>query len=72
MEVRERSQGGKLRWSGTLENGRAQSFPLKRGLWLYIGRPASVNLIVSGHTVPIPGRLVRVSPKGVVSSAPVR
>jgi hypothetical protein len=72
MEVRERSQDGKLLWSGTLENGREQSFALKGGLWLYIGRPAAVNLIVSGHTVPIPGQLVRVSAKGVVSLAPVR
>jgi hypothetical protein len=72
MEVRERSQEGKLRWSGTLENGREQTFALKRGLWLYIGHPAAVNLIVSGHTVAIPGQLVHVSPKGIVSSAPVR
>jgi hypothetical protein len=72
MEVRERSQAGKLRWSGTLENGREQTFALKRGLWLYIGHPARVNVVVSGHTVAIPGQLVHVSPKGVVSSAPLR
>jgi hypothetical protein len=72
MEVHERSQDGKLLWSGTLENGREQHFALKRGLWLYIGKPASVNLVASGRTVSIPGRLVHVSPKGVVTSAPAR
>jgi helix-turn-helix protein len=72
MEVRESSQDGKLRWSGTLENGREQTFALKRGLWLYIGHPAFVKLVVSGHTVSIPGQKVHVSPKGIVRRAPAR
>jgi hypothetical protein len=72
MEVHERSQDGKLRWAGTLEKGREQHFLLKRNLWLYIQRPATVDLMVSGRTVATPGRFVLVSRKGLVSSAPVR
>jgi hypothetical protein len=70
MEVRERTRDGKLRWSGTLENGREQHFALKRSLWLYIQRPASVDLVVSGRTVQTPFRFVLVSRKGLVSRAP--
>jgi hypothetical protein len=72
MEVHEHSRDGKLRWAGTLEKGREQHFLLKRNLWLYIQRPATVDLMVSGRTVATPGRFVLVSRKGLVSSAPVR
>jgi cytoskeletal protein RodZ len=71
MEVRDRSQEGKPRFSGTLENGREWRYPLKRTLWLYIGRPASVDLVVAGRTVPLPARKVLVSKKGV-ARAPAR
>jgi cytoskeletal protein RodZ len=70
MEVRERSQDGKLRFSGTLETG--QRFVLKRTLWLYIQKPGAVDLIVSGQTKPVPARLILVTPKGIVTRAPAR
>jgi hypothetical protein len=72
MEVHERSRDGRLRWSGTLENGREQHFALRRALWLYIQRPASVDLIVSGRKVAIPGRFVHVTRTGAVTRAPLR
>jgi cytoskeleton protein RodZ len=70
MEVHERSRAGELRWSGTLENGREQGFPLTRALWLYIQHPAAVDLLVSGRKVALPGRFVGVSLKGAVTRAP--
>jgi hypothetical protein len=68
MEVHERSKQGKLRFAGTLE--REQRFVLKQPLWIYIQKPARVELVVSGRTVPVPGHFVHVSPKGLVTLAP--
>ena len=72
MEVHERSREGKLRFAGTLEDGRDWRYPLKRSLWLYVQHPAAVDLVVSGRTVPLPGRFVLVTRKGLVSRAPAR
>jgi hypothetical protein len=65
MEVRRGSQEGKLVWSGTVENGRQQSFKLDRRLWLWVQRPARVDFEVAGRAVRPPARLLLVDASGV-------
>ena len=65
MEIREGSRAGKLVFSGTLENGREQSFDLDGPLWLYVQRPALVDFVVAGHAMRPPARLLLVDASGV-------
>jgi hypothetical protein len=69
MEVRQGSQNGKPVFSGTLD--KEQRFVLKSRLWLYIGRPRLVDLVVAGRTIPAPAKFVFVDKNGV-TSAPAR
>jgi cytoskeletal protein RodZ len=69
MEVRQGSQDGKPRFSGTLD--KEQRFALKGRLWLWIGRPGRVDLVVNGRTVGVPGKFILVDKNGV-TRAPAR
>jgi cytoskeletal protein RodZ len=69
MTVRENDRFGAQRFAGTVENGRTQRFALRGQLWLWIQRPATVDLVVGGRTVGAPGNLVIVNGRGV-SRAP--
>ena len=71
MEVRDGSRLGKLRFSGTLENGRQQRFALRGPLWVYLQRPAAVDLVVAGRAVDVPARTVLVTENGA-RRAPAR
>jgi hypothetical protein len=66
LEVHQRTQDGKLVFGGTLENGRQQSFKLETQLWVYIQRPAVVDLVVAGRTLRPPGRFLLIDASGVV------
>jgi hypothetical protein len=65
MEVRRGSQEGKLVFSGTVENGRQQSFKLNGRLWLWVQRPTRVDFEVAGRAVRPPARLLLVDASGV-------
>ncbi len=65
MEVRRNSQAGELVWSGTIPNGREQSFKIGQKLWLYVQRPAAVDLVVNGRATRPPARLLFVDASGV-------
>ena len=65
MEVRRNSQEGELVWSGTVRHGREQSFKIRQKLWLYVGRPAAVDLVVSGRATRAPAQLLFVDASGV-------
>ena len=65
MEVRRNSQAGELVFSGTIPNGREQSFKIGRKLWLYVQRPAAVDLVVNGRATRAPARLLFVDASGV-------
>ena len=65
MEVRRGSQQGDLVFSGTVENGRQQSFELDERLWLWVQRPARVDFEVAGRAVRPPARLLLVDATGV-------
>jgi cytoskeleton protein RodZ len=69
MEVRNGNRYGKPRFSGTLENGRSQRFVMQGQLWLYLQRPAAVDLRIGGRTVAAPGRFVLVTSRGVSRAA---
>ena len=70
MEVRRGSQRGDLVFSGTIGNGREQSFKLNGRLWMYIQRPRAVDLVVAGQTAPAPWRLLYVDASGVERAPP--
>jgi cytoskeleton protein RodZ len=72
MEIRRGSQEGKVVWSGTVEKGRQHGFTLKSRLWLYLGRPRSIDLVVSGRPQPAPARLLYVDANGVRRAPAVR
>ena len=65
MEVRRNSREGELVFSGTIPNGREQSFKIGRKLWLYVQRPAAVDLVVNGRATRAPARLLFVDASGV-------
>jgi cytoskeleton protein RodZ len=65
MEVRRNSQEGELVWAGTIPNGRQQSLKVGRKLWLYVQRPAAVDLVVNGRATRAPGRFLFVDASGV-------
>jgi hypothetical protein len=65
MEVRRNSQEGELVFSGTIPNGREQSFRIGRKLWLYVQRPGAVDLVVNGRATRAPARLLFVDASGV-------
>ncbi len=65
MEVRRGSQEGSLVFSGTVENGRQQSFELDGRLWLWLQRPAFVDFEVAGRAMRPPARLLLVDASGV-------
>ena len=66
LEVHRQTQDGKLVFGGTLENGRQQSFKLNTRLWVYIQRPAAVDLVVAGRTRRTPGRFLLIDASSVV------
>ena len=65
MEVRRNSQEGALVFSGTIRNGREVPFRIGKKLWLYVQRPAAVDLVVNGRATRPPGRLLFVDASGV-------
>jgi cytoskeleton protein RodZ len=72
LEVHRRTQDGKLVFGGTLENGREQSFKLRTKLWVYIQRPAAVDLVVAGRTHRPPGRFLLIDASGVARAPAAR
>ena len=46
-------------------NGREQSFKIGQKLWLYVQRPAAVDLVVNGRATRAPARLLFVDASGV-------
>jgi hypothetical protein len=72
MEIRRGSQEGKVVFSGTVEKGRQHAFPVKTRLWLYVGRPRSIDLVVSGRPQPAPARLLYVDANGIRRAPAVR
>ena len=69
MEARDGNRFGKPRFSGTVENGQAKRFELRRQLWIYLSKPGAVDIAVGGRTVAAPGRFVIVNSRGA-SRAP--
>ena len=67
MEVRVGGPRGKARFAGTLE--RTQRFSLAKPLWLWIGKPGRVDLVVGGRRYVAPGQRMLVDADGV-SRAP--
>jgi hypothetical protein len=65
VEVHRRTQGGKLVFGGTVENGREQTFKLQTPLWVYIQRPAAVDLVVAGRKHRPSGRFLLIDASGV-------
>lgn len=72
LEVRQGSQLGEQRFSGTLPNGDEKRFVLSGRLWLRIQRPNAVELVVAGRSKALEARRPRsylVTTRGV---APTR
>ena len=69
MEIRDASRFGDQRFAGTLERGRSQELEIRTVLWVYLQRPAKVDLVVGGRTYRAPSRFVLVNARGV-SRAP--
>ena len=65
MEVRRNSREGELVFSGTIRNGREVPFRIGEKLWLYVQRPAAVDLVVNGRAMRPPARLLFVDASGV-------
>jgi len=65
VEVHRRTQDGKLVFGGTVENGVEQTFKLQTALWVYIQRPAAVDLVVAGRKHRPPGRFLLIDASGV-------
>ena len=73
MEIRRGSQEGKVVFSGTVEKGRQLGpFALKPRLWLYVGRPRSIDLVAAGRPQPAPARLLYVDANGIRRAPAVR
>ena len=72
MEIRRGSQEGKVVFSGTVEKGRQHGFALKSRLWIYVGRPRNIDLVVAGRPQPAPARLLYVDANGVRRAPAVR
>ena len=53
--VRAGSESGKQEWNGTLAKGEVQSFHAARGLWVYLGSPENVEMLLNGRAVLIGG-----------------
>ena len=66
MEIRRGSQEGKVVFSGTVEKGRQIGpFKLEPRLWMYVGRPRAIDLVLSGRPQPAPARLLLADANGV-------
>ena len=70
LEVREESDSGRARFGGTLEEGRDLRFELETPLWMYVQRPATVDLVIGGQPVRVQWRLIVVDADGGVTRAP--
>ena len=53
--VRSGSETGKQVFQGTLLKGTAQRFGTAKGLWVYLGSPENVRMILHGSDVPVGG-----------------
>ena len=54
MDVRNWSQNGRARYTGTLELGQAKLFVARR-LWINFGAPGNLSVALNGKAVTIPG-----------------
>ena len=70
LAVHEESARGKLRYGGTLENGRRVRLKLSKPLWMWVQRPAAVELVVAGRRTTAAGRFLVVDADGVRRAAP--
>jgi cytoskeleton protein RodZ len=70
MDVRNWSQNGRPRYTGTLELGQAKLFRARR-LWINFGAPSNVSIALNGKPVTVPAAAgatatVLVTPGGIV------
>src|SRR5205823_3096573 len=69
MDVRNWSQNGGARYTGTLELGQAKLFRARR-LWINFGAPSNLSIALNGKAVAVPaGGFYLVTPKGIVRAA---
>jgi cytoskeletal protein RodZ len=68
MDVRNWSQNGNPRYTGTLELGQAKFFVARR-LWINFGAPGNLSVALNGRPVTVPGdgtaTIVLVTPHGI-------
>jgi hypothetical protein len=66
MDIRNWSQNGRPRYTGTLELGQAKFFRARR-LWINFGAPGNLSIALNGKAVTVPaGGFYIVTPKGIV------
>jgi cytoskeleton protein RodZ len=70
MDVRNWSQNGRPRYTGTLELGQAKLFRARR-LWINFGAPSNLSIALNGKPVTVPAAAgatatVLVTPRGIV------
>jgi cytoskeleton protein RodZ len=66
MDIRNWSQNGRPKYTGTLELGQAKLFRARR-LWINFGAPGNLSIALNGKAVTVPaGGFYLVTPKGIV------
>jgi hypothetical protein len=71
MDIRNWSQNGRPRYTGTLELGQAKLFRARR-LWISFGAPGNLSIALNGKSVTVPGGgtyAVLVTPRGIVRTS---